>query len=170
MDDDTSKDNRKRWFKDGLEFVEDNPLWFDPEHSYGIIPEQPKPTDLIYRLDYDADKGYLLLNTFVIQSFNWESNADLAFGELFLQTNSIVKTIDVRHPSKATTIVNNIKMPLTLRNAFFRTGNDGHRLQLTSEIDRERAKKFNVRFDEIDEYINKCRDKHYELLKTNKRK
>ena len=144
-------------------------VWDNPLDIYGIV-EQPKPTDLMYRLDYDADKGHLLLNTFVIQSFNWESNADLVFRELYQQTDSVIKSLDVRHPANAGTIVNNIKMPLTLRNAFFRTGNDGHRLQLTSEITRERAKKFYVKFDEIDEYISKCRDKHYALLKTNKRK
>jgi len=154
---------------DGVEFTAPHPKRDDPKYSYGIIPEQPKPEDVLYRLSYDADKSFLLLNRFVVQTFNWESNADKALGELFKKEGT-VKAIDVHHPANAVVIVNNIKMPLALRSAFFRTGSDGHRLQLTIEVNRERAKKFNINVVEVEDYINKCRDKHYELLKTSKRK
>lgn len=152
-----------------LQPAEPDPRRFDPRFSYGIIPEQPKDDDVLYRLSYDADKGFLLLHSFVVQTFKWESNADVTFQELFRQ-EGVVKTVDVHRPANATVIVNNIKMPLALRNAFFRTGSDGHRLQLTSEITRARAKKFGVNQAEVDEYIAKCRDQHYKLREDNKRK
>jgi len=152
-----------------IEFVEADPKRNDPKYSYGILPEQPKPDDLLYRLSYDADRSYLLLNNFVIQTFKWESNADCTLRKLFEQVG-IVKSIDVPHPADATIIVNNIKMPLSLRNAFFRTGSDGHRMQVTTEITRDRAKKYNIKNLEIENYIIKSRDKHYKLLDGNKRK
>lgn len=68
---------------DGIEFTAPDPRRDDPKYSYGIIPEQPKPEDILYRLSYDADKSFLLLNRFVVQTFNWESNADNTLSELF---------------------------------------------------------------------------------------
>jgi len=152
-----------------LEKTEVDPRRFDPRFSYGILPEQPRPEDLLYRLSYDPDRSYLLLNGFVVQTFKWESNADNSLRKLFEQEGT-VKAVDVIHPANATIIVNNIKMPLSLRNAFFRTGNDGHRMQVTTEINRDRAKKYNIRKIEVENYINKSRNTHYRLLDTNKRK
>ena len=30
----------------------EHPEYYDNEFSYGIIPPAPKPTDIVYRLDY----------------------------------------------------------------------------------------------------------------------
>lgn len=76
----------------------------------------------------------------------------------------------VHSPAKADVIVNNIPMPIKLRNAMFTTGSKGTRLQVHTVITRERAKKFGVNETEIRTYIDKCRDTHYKLRETNKRK
>lgn len=152
-----------------MEAAEANPHKDDPKFSYGILPEQPKPTDILYRLEYDSDLRYLKLNTFTIQTFQFESNADKMFDDLFKQEGDI-KTITVHSPAKADVLVNNISMPLKLRNAFFTTGSKGTRLQVHTIITRERATKFGVRESEVRMYINESRDKHYKLLDANKRK
>ncbi len=153
-----------------IQIVQEDPKRYDPQYSYGIIDEQPKPLDILYRLEYDADKGYLKLNSFVVQTFKWGSNADEVFTRLYRKKDRLIRETEVNIPADANVIVNNIKMPLSLRNALFRVGNDGHRLQITSRITRERAKKFNIRKSEVEDYITKCRDKHYKLLDSNKRK
>jgi len=143
----------------------------DPEQDYSgyDIVEQPKPTDIVYILDYDSDLRYLKLNTFTIQTFQFESNADKVFEELFKE-ESAVKTITVHKPAKADVIVNNIGMPIKLRNAIFTTGSNGTRLQVHTVITRERAAKFGVRESEIRAYIDLSRDIHYKLREANKRK
>lgn len=161
------KDERKRWFnEDGLEMIEPNPRWDNPDYE---LVEQPRPDDIVYRLDYDSDLRYLKLNTFVVQTFQFESNSDKAFSELFSQDGE-VKTITVHSPAKADVIVNNIAMPIKLRNAMFTTGSKGTRLQVHTVITRERAKKFGVSDKEVRTYIDKCRDMHYRLRDANKRK
>lgn len=151
-----------------MELVEPDPKRHDPKLSYGIV-EMPKPTDPLYRLTYDGDLRYLKLNGFVVQTFQFESHADKTFEKLFKEDGD-VKTITLDSPAKSDKIVNNINMPIKLRNAFFTTGSKGTRLQVHSVITRERAKKFNVREEEIDEYIDKSRDTHYKLRDANKRK
>ncbi len=91
------------------------------------------------------------------------------FAELFKQ-ESEVKTTTVHTPAKADVIVNNIAMPIKLRNAIFTTGSKGTRLQVHTIITRERAKKFGVSDKEVRAYIDKCRDVHYKLRDANKRK
>jgi len=160
-------DNRKHWFnKDGLELVEPDPRWENPDYE---PVEQPRPTDIVYKLDYDSDLRYLKLNTFTVQTFQFESHADKVFGELFRQEGEI-KTVTVHSPAKADVIVNNIAMPIKLRNAMFNTGSKGTRLQVNTVITRERAKKFGVKDAEVRAYIDKSRDTHYKLLDANKHK
>lgn len=160
-------DDRKRWFnEDGLEFIEPDPRQDNPDYE---LVEQPRPTDIVYKLDYDSDLRYLKLNTFTVQTFQFESHADRVFSELFKQEGEI-KTITVHSPAKADVIVNNIAMPIKLRNAIFTTGSKGTRLQVHTVIIRERAKKFGINDKEIRAYIDKCRDAHYKLRDTNKRK
>lgn len=143
-------------------------VWDNPEDIYGIV-EQPRDEDIVYKLDYDKDFRYLKLNTFTIQTFQFESSADKVFGDIF-SLEGEVKTITVAKPAKADVIVNNIAMPIKLRNAMFTTGSNGTRLQIHTVITRGRAKKFGVREDEIRIYIDKCRDTHYRLRDINKRK
>ncbi len=158
-------DSRRRWFnEDGLEFIEADPR----QDEYELV-EFPEPTDIFYRLDYDSDLRYLKLNTFTIQTFQFESKADYVFAELF-KLDGDIKTMTVHSPAKADVIVNNIAMPIKLRNAMFTTGSKGTRLQVHTVITRERAKKFGVNETEIRTYIDKCRDAHYRLRETNKRK
>lgn len=160
-------DTRKRWVnEDGLELIEPDPRWENPDYE---PLEQPRPTDIVYKLDYDSDLRYLKLNTFTVQTFQFESHADRVFGELFRQEGEI-KTVTVHSPAKADVIVNNIAMPIKLRNAMFTTGGKGTRLQVHTVITRERAKKFGVKDTEVRAYIDKCRDAHYKLLNANKRK
>lgn len=142
-------------------------VWDDPEDIYGIV-ELPTDEDIVYKLDYDKDLRYLKLNTFTIQTFQFESNADKVFGEVF-ELEGEVKTITVTKPAKADVIVNNIAMPIKLRNAIFTTGSKGTRLQVHAVITRGRAKKFGIREDEVRAYIDTCRDVHYKLRDANRR-
>jgi len=148
---------------------EEFPEGFDPSRSYGIIPQQPRPEDIVYRLDYDPQKRYLKLNTFVVCHFQLESNADVYFTELF-KHKGWVKRVILKEPVKAGVLINNTKLPLALRNAIFDKGSDDKLLVAHTVIRRERAKNFGVREEEIREFIDEKREQHYSLLKTGKRK
>jgi len=156
--------------KIGLERLkEDFPEGFDPKRSYGIIPKQPRPEDTMYWLDYDPSKRYLKLNGFTIQTFQMGSHADTYFSKLF-KKKGWVKSVTLKKPARAGVLVNNIKMPLKLRNAVFDVGAKETILQVHTVIRRERAKNFNVPDKEVQDYILKCRETHYKLLETGKRK
>jgi len=151
------------------QFEEEFPEGFDPERSYGIIPRQRRPEDTVCRIDYDHYKRHLKLNSFTIQTFQLESNADIYFTKLF-QHKGWEKRITVHKPARAGVLVNNIKMPIKLRNAIFDTGRNDTLLIAHTVIRYERARHFNVREEEIKEYLDKCRDVHYSLVKAGKRK
>jgi hypothetical protein len=168
MSDNQTDDNRKKWLVNGIEFIEPSTKQNDPMLSYGVV-DIPKPTDTLYRLTYDSDLRYLKLNGFTVQTFQFESKADKCFNELFNESGE-VKTINVHKPAKADVLVNNINMPIKLRNAIFTTGIKGTRLQVHTIVTRERAIKFGVNQQEINDYIDKSRDAHYKLLNANKRK
>jgi hypothetical protein len=53
-----------------VEFIEADPR----QDEYELV-EFPEPTDIVYKLDYDSDLRYLKLNTFTIQTFQFESKA-----------------------------------------------------------------------------------------------
>lgn len=147
----------------------ENPKAFDPLKSYGIIARQKRPADTLYWLDYDPDKRYLKLNGFVIQTFQYDSNADVYFSKLFSEKGWI-KKVTVKKPARAGVLVNNLKMPLELRNAIFEVGNNETTLEAHTVIRRSRATNFGVKIQEVDDYLVGCREKHYSLLNAKKRK
>lgn len=156
--------------KTGLQRLRDEyPEGFDPEHSYGIIPKQPLPKDRMWVLDYDPQKRYLKLNGFPVVQFQLESHADAYFTKLFEQ-KEWVKRVIVNPPAKAGVLINNTKLPLALRNAIFDRGDNDKLLIVHTIIDRDRAKNFSIREDEIRDFINEKRDQHNSLLKDGKRK
>jgi len=156
--------------KIGLERLKNEfPEGFDPERSYGIIPKQPRPEDRIWTLSYDPQKRYLKLNSFPIRHFQLESNADIYFTKLFKQ-KEWVKRVTVKLPAKAGVLINNTELPISLRNAIFDKGNNDTLLVAHTIVDRDRAKNFGVREDEIRDFINRKRDQHNSLLKDGKRK
>jgi len=156
--------------KIGLKRLKDEyPEGFDPKRSYSIIPKQPRLEDTMYWLEYDPAKRYLKLNGFVIQTFQMGSNADTYFTKLF-KKKGWVKTATVTKPARAGVLVNNIKMPLKLRNAIFDVGAKETILQVHTVIRRERAKNFNVPNKAVQDYILECRETHYNLLDAGKRK
>lgn len=163
QNDDTNDDDLK------LELELNPPDKFKHLSSYGVIPRQRRPADTLYWLDYDPDKRYLKLNGFVIQTFQYESNADTCFTKLFKE-KGWVKKVTLKKPIRAGVIVNNLKMPLELRNAIFEIGNNETVLEAHTVIRRSRAVNYGVKTQEVDEYLVKCREKHYSLLNAKKRK
>lgn len=145
------------------------PKGFDSEHSYGIIPKQPRPEDRMWVLDYDPQKRYLKLNGFPVCHFQLDSSADIYFFKLFRQKGWI-KRVNVKSPAKAGVLINNTKLPLALRNAIFDKGGNDTILIAHTVIDRDRAKNFGVQEDKIRNFINEKRDQHTSLLKDGKRK
>jgi hypothetical protein len=134
-----------------------------PDSDYGIVKGIPMPEDLLYWLDYDTERGFLLLNDFVIQRFHWEGNVDKIFTCLFKEQGD-VKQITLEK-GDANAIINNIKMPLSFRKAVFRTSDNGKKIQITTKITRARLKQFRVSQAKVDAYIHKKRDEFYKTEK-----
>lgn len=140
--------------------VEDNTE--QNRRSYGIV-HVSMPDDLLYWLSYDMERGFLMLNGFVVQRFQWEGNADKVFTALF-QKEGVIKRIEL-DGGDANVLINNIKMPLSFRKAVFRTSENGKKLQITTEITRARLSQFRVKESIVDEYIAKKRDAFYKTEK-----
>lgn len=131
--------------------------------DYGIIRDIPSPEDILYQLEYDTERGFLLLNRIPIQRFQWEGTSDKVFTELF-KADGDVKQIELQDLD-ANTIINNIKMPLSFRKAIFRTSDNGKKIQITTKITRARLKQFRSGIGVIDDYILKKRDAFYKTEK-----
>jgi hypothetical protein len=160
----------KRISKRGLEqLMKDAPEKFDPLHSYGIIPRQTRPADTVYWLDYDPRFRYLKLNGVVVRQFQLESNADIYFTKLFKKTGW-VKSVKVDKPARASVLVNNTNIPTELRNAMFDLGANESLLEVHTVIRRSDAKKFRVDDVQVDNFLVECKDQHYALVKSGKRK
>ncbi len=138
-----------------------------PTSSYGIV-EMPQPDDVLYKLTYDQRTSELKFGKhFVIKKFQWEEDGDLIFRELFYpdspaareRNSGPVKEAELPSKERGYAIVNNIKIPLSLRKAFFRTSHNGKKIQVHTEITRERAELFHISPKEVDDYITSTRDK-----------
>ena len=144
-----------------LQFTKPDPRRNDPDKSYGII-EMPQDDEVLYRLVFDRDTSELKLGKhFVIKRFQYGEDANTLFEELFYpetedateKNKNPVKEAELKTPELGWAIVNNIKMPLPLRKAMFRTSKNGKKIQVHTEITRLRAKKFKVREKEIQDYL-----------------
>jgi len=151
----------------------------DPNYSYGIV-EMPQPDDVLYRLSYDCHTGELRLGKhFVIKKFQWEEDGDTFFKKIFCSDDPMAPSIrkepirEAEFPSKERgyALVNNIKIPLSLRNAIFRTSKNGKKVQVYTEITRERAKSFKVSETEVQKFVEETyRARMDKKLKSDKRK
>ena len=147
----------------------EHPEYYDNEFSYGIIPPAPKPTDIVYRLDYSPNTRYLKLNTHVIKQFQFGKRNDEIFSKLFKQ-KGWVKTIKLTPPDRASQVIKVAGLPKSLSNAIFDSGDNGKTLIVHTVIRRERAKEFHVNYNEAKDFIVQIRDQHYALLEADKRK
>ena len=133
----------------------------DPNYSYGIV-EMPQDDEVLYKLMFDRDTSELKLGKhFVIKRFQYGEDANTLFEELFYpetedareKNKNPVKEAELKTPGLGYAIVNNIKIPLSLRKAMFRTSKNGKKIQVHTEITRLRAKKFKIREKEIQDYL-----------------
>ena len=117
-------DNRKRWFENGIEFIEPNPKENDPEFSYGIIEDTYDYDDKLYTLTYDPEISKLMINRIVIKGFQVENDdVEQVFKDVFAQlkeANHYKTRFDHDYVTKAEVevkadqahvIINNIKPP-----------------------------------------------------------
>lgn len=148
---------------DEIENVEPNPMLLDTKFSYGVI-EMPQPDDVLYKLSYDCQTGELKLGkNFVVKKFQWEEEGDNFFKQLFCSKDPEIKehnkgpVKEGELPTKELgySLVNNIKIPLSLRRAIFRTSKNGKKIQVHTEITRERAKAFKVNRKEVEIYLQR---------------
>jgi hypothetical protein len=144
-----------------IEFVKLDPRRNDPNYSYGIV-EMPQDDEVLYKLMFDRDTSELKLGKhFVIKRFQYGEDANTLFEELFYpetedaseKNKNPVKEAELKTPGLGYAIVNNIKIPLSLRKAMFRTSKNGKKIQVHTEITRLRAKKFKIRDKEIQDYL-----------------
>jgi hypothetical protein len=137
--------------------------------SYGVMPRQHRPNDTLYWLDYNPNKRQLKLNGFVVKQFQLGKPNDIYFDKLFKQ-KGWVKTIQIDKPNRTSQLIKTSGLPRALSNAIFDEGDNETTLVAHTVIRRSRAVDFGVREEEIQDYLVKCRDQHYSLLKAGKRK
>ena len=160
--------------------AEADPKKFDPRFSYGIIEPSYNLDEVLYTLKLDRETSQLLVNKIIINTFQvWEDNEQL-FIKLFdkLDEANRYKTrydhdyvteaeVEVK-ANQAHVVVNNIKIPKSLRKAMFRTSKAGEILHVQTAITRARAIKYGVTDEEMTAFANELRKKNPKLIRTNK--
>lgn len=160
-------DDRKRWFnEDGLEFIEANPLENDPEHSYGIIEDTYDYDDKLYTLMYDAEISKLLINQIIVKGFQIENpDVEQAFKDIFVKLKEanryktrfdhdfVTEAEVVVKANQAHVIINNIKMPKSLRNLMFSSSKAGKILHVQTVITKRLARKMHLDTKAVDDFL-----------------
>ncbi|HJM04714.1 MAG TPA: hypothetical protein QF549_03755 [Candidatus Saccharimonadaceae bacterium] len=135
-----------------------------------IAPPPPDPKEPLYRFSYNSNTRYLTLNRIVVvKQFQLGKRNDEIFDKLF-KKKGWVKKIRLMPPDRASQVIKVAGLPRTLSNAVFDSADNGRTLVMHTVITRERASDFHINQNEINDYMNKMRDKHYALLEANKRK
>jgi hypothetical protein len=164
---------RKRWFLDGIEYIEPNPLADDPDHSYGVQEPTYDYDDKLYTLTYDAEISKLLINRIIVKGFQIENpDVEQVFKDVFakLKEANLYKTrfdhdyateteVEVK-ADQAHVIINNIKLPKPLRNLMFNSSGVGKTLHVQTVITKRLARKKHLNTKSIDDFL-------FEILKKN---
>lgn len=164
-DGDTQQDNRKRWFKDGIEFIEPKPLADDPKHSYGILEPTYDFDKVLYKLTFDPDTHELMINRIIIKTFQDSEYTSQVFVDIFeylADLNKYRTRFDHDYATRAKVsvkgnqaqvIVNNIKIPKSLRKAMFWTTSQGEILHAETSVTKAWAMKKGIDLNEADNYL-----------------
>jgi hypothetical protein len=160
-------DDRKRWFdENGLEHIEPNLLVDDPKYSYGIIEPSYDYDDKLYTLTYDVEISKLLINRIIVKGFQVENpDVERVFNDVFvkLKEANLYKTkfdhdyvtetkVEVK-ADQAHVIINNIKIPKSLRNLMFTSSKAGKVLHVQTVITKRLARKMNLDTKAVDDFL-----------------
>lgn len=147
----------------------DFPNVLNDDHTI-IVPPPPDPKEPLYRFKYNSNTRYLTLNRIVVvKQFQLGKRNDEIFDKLF-KKKGWVKKIRLTPPDRTSQVIKVAGLPRALSNAVFDSADNGRTLIMHTVITRERASDFHVNRNEIKDYMDKMRDKHYALLEANKRK
>ena len=160
-------DDRRRWTnEDGLEFIEPNPLENDPDHSYGIIEDTYDYDDKLYTLTYDPEISKLMINRFIIKGFQTDNrDVEQVFEDVFAklkEANRYKTKFDHDYVTKeevevkanqAHVIINNIKIPKSLRNLMFTSSKGGKFLHVQTVITKRLALKSHLDTKIVDTFL-----------------
>ena len=166
MQDNEIKDNRKRWHnKDGLEFVEPSPRQ-DVHSSYGVVESKYDYDDKLYTLTYDPELSKLLLNRIIIKGFQIENDdVEQVFVDVFAKLkeaneyktkfdHDYVTKTDVKvKANQAHVIINNLKIPKSLRKIMFNSSKGGERLHVQTVVTKRLALKSKLDTKTIDNFL-----------------
>lgn len=158
---------RKRWFnEDGLEFIEPNPLADDPKHSYGIFEPTYDYDDKLYTLTYDPEISKLMINHIIVKGFQTENtDVEQVFKDVFAKLKGanhyktkfdhdyVTKTEVEVKADQAHVIINNIKIPKSLRNLMFTSSKAGKILHVQTVVTKRLARKSSLDIKALDDFL-----------------
>lgn len=157
---------RKRWFENGIEFIEPNPKENDPEISYGIIDDTYDYDDKLYILTYDPEISKLMINRILVKGFQVENDdVEQVFKDVFVQLKEanryktkfdhdyVTKTEVEVKADQAHVIINNIKIPKPLRNLMFTSSKAGKILHVQTVITKRLARKTSLDTKVVDDFL-----------------
>ena len=157
---------RKRWFVDGIEFIEPNPLADNSDHSYGIQEPTYDYDDKIYTLTYDAEISKLLINRIIVKGFQIENpDVEQVFKDVFTKLKEanrhktrfdhdyVTETEVEVKADQAHVIINNIKIPKPLRNLMFSSSKAGKILHVQTVVTKRLTRKMHLDTKATDDFL-----------------
>lgn len=122
------------------------------------IAERAKGDDAVYTLTYDAMRSDLYLNDMKIYHAKM-SGADAVLNEAFDQTGPIKKLVSGKANVNTVSIINNIKMPKSLRGFTFRSHSNRKGITIVSVVTRADIAKEHIDIYEVNNWLKSLAEK-----------
>lgn len=120
------------------------------------LAEQAKDDDTVYTLTYNAMRSDLFLNDIKIYHAKM-SGADTVFNDAFDQTGPIKKVVSEK--ANTVSIINNIKMPKSLRSFMFRSHSNRKGITIISVITRADIAREHIDTYEVNNWLKSLAEK-----------
>lgn len=130
--------------------------------DYGMV-EIDGPDDILYRLTFDKNNRTLMINGKTFMRLKPDLGSEKVFLALF-KKRGVPKRLILNKKEDAYYIIRNLGLPLQLRKAMFNTYQAGKKIEVYTEITRERAREFRLDYTEIMDFLHEKSDYYNRLI------
>lgn len=131
-------------------------------NDYGIV-DMPRPDDVLYKLTFNKKTRILHINGKAFMRLKLGFKADLMFLALFKKRGN-PKRVILEKKEDAYYIIRNLGLPDSLSSAIFNTYLAGKKIEVYTEITRERAHEFKLDHTEIMDFLHEKNDYYNRLI------
>lgn len=132
------------------------------QNDYGVVVT-PQPSDVLYKLTFNKKDRTLRINNKIFMRLKLDLNVDSTFVAIFKKRGNPRRVV-LNKKEDAYYIVRNLGLPEKLRKAIFNTYLAGKKIEVYTEITRERAHEFKLDHTEIMDFLHEKNDYYNRLI------